>query len=428
MNMFAMVDCNAFYCSCERLFDPSLEKRPVIVLSNNDGCAVSRSEEAKALGIEMGTPEFMIYQKIRTHNIAVFSSNYTLYEDISERVMQTMATLAPGIEVYSIDEAFLDLRHVRREDIFTFGMKIRNRVAQHIGIPVTVGIAATKTLAKMANRHAKKNCKGTGVFAATDTSLVQSLLNNTKVDEIWGVGKKHAAWLRHHEVYTAAQLASMPDPWISRHLTVVGLRLVNELRGVPAIGFESSPPAKQNICTSRSFGALTSDINVIREAVANHAAACATKLRQQITAARNVYVFLQTNPHRTSDMQFARSITISLPIASNDDGAIIKASLRALDMIFHPAFLYKKCGVMVMELVQENEVQAAMFEPETIRKRRRVMTTIDNINRSKGRETVRMAATVGDKQWSLRARHLSPQYTTNIHQLPQINDHDVQPV
>jgi DNA polymerase V len=419
--MYAMADCNAFYCSCERLFDPMLAKRPVIVLSNNDGCAVARSDEAKLLGVEMGTPEFMIYDKIKEHGIAVFSSNYTLYQDLSERVMQTMGSFVPGMEVYSIDEAFLDMHDMPFEDLFFLAMKIRKTVLKNIGIPVSVGIAPTKTLSKMANRYAKKKHSDAGVFFAANPALINEMLEATDVKDIWGIGKQHADLLKRNGFHKAADLVKAPDPWIQKHLSVVGLRMVNELRGIPAIQWEFVPQKKKNICTSRSFGNLISDEKILREAVANHAATCAMKLREQKSAAQKVHVLLQTNPHRTQDKQFSRSITLDLPVASNDNASIIKSALKGMDLIYHPGFNYKKCGVIVMELVPEGNIQSAIFETSDRSKMKLLMKTIDDINRMKGKETVRMGVQVGDKKYRLRANHLSRHYTTNINELPEIN-------
>jgi DNA polymerase V len=419
--MYAMVDCNAFYCSCERLFNPALENVPVIVLSNNDGCAVARSDEAKALGIEMGTPEFMIYDKIKQHDIAVFSSNYTLYQDISDRVMQTMSSFVPGMEIYSIDEAFLDMHDLPHHDLLRLAVEIRKTVQRNTGIPVCVGIANTKTLAKMANRYAKKNHQDVGVFFAANQSLVDEMLYATAVQEIWGIGKQHAGLLHQHGFRTAADLAAAPDAWIAKHLTVVGLRTVNELRGIAAIQWEFEVAKRKNICTSRSFGELLTDANIIREALANHAASCAGKLRDQQTAAQTVHVFLQTNPHRSNDKQYARSINLSIPEACNDSATIIKCALRGFDLIYQEGYNYKKCGVVVMDLVPEDCVQAALFGDINSVKRRLLMKTMDSINRTKGKETVRMGVQVGDKKYRLRANHLSRHYTTNIHELPVIS-------
>ena len=420
--MYAMVDCNSFYCSCERLFDPALGKRPVIVLSNNDGCAVSRTDEAVSLGIAMGTPEFMIYDKIRKHNIAVFSSNYTLYQDMSERVMLTMGSFVPGMEIYSIDEAFLDMHDLPYEDLLDLSMRIRRTVMNNTGIPVSVGIAPTKTLAKMANRYAKKYHKDPGVFYAASQILIDEMLEATEVKDIWGIGKQHAAMLKNNGIDTAAELSKAPDAWILKQMTVIGHRLVTELRGIPSLQWEFTPQKRKNITTSRSFGELIDDKNIISEALANHAASCARKLRDQHSATQKVHVFLQTNPHRTQDQQYLRSINMEMPVPCNDNASIIKAALRGLDLIFHPGYNYKKVGIIVMELVPDDTVQMAMFHSNNLHRMKSLMKTIDDINRVKGKETVRMGIQVGEKKYKLRANHLSKHYTTNINELPEINE------
>ena len=420
--MYAMVDCNSFYCSCERLFDPALEKRPVIVLSNNDGCAISRTDEAVSLGIAMGTPEFMIYEKIRKNNIAVFSSNYTLYQDLSERVMLTMGAFVPGMEIYSIDEAFLDMHDMPYEDLLHLAMRIRQTVIKDIGIPVSVGVAPTKTLAKMANRYAKKKQKDAGVFFAANPSLVSEMLESTDIKDIWGIGKQHSALLKTNGFNNASDLVKAPDAWILKHLTVVGHRLVTELRGIPSIQWEFNPPKRKNITTSRSFGELTADKNIICEALANHAASCAKKLRDQNTAAQKVHVFLQTNPHRTQDRQYSRSIDMELPVPCNDNASIIKAALKGLDIIYQPCYNYKKVGIIVMDLVPDDTLQATLFHSNNVHRIKNLMKTVDDINRIKGKETIRMGIQVGEKKYRLRANHLSKHYTTNINELPEINE------
>lgn len=420
--MYAMVDCNSFYCSCERLFDPALGKRPVIVLSNNDGCAISRTDEAVSLGIAMGTPEFMIYEKISKNNIAVFSSNYTLYQDLSERVMLTMGSFVPGMEIYSIDEAFLDMHDLPYEDLLHLGMRIRKTVMKDIGIPVSVGIAPTKTLAKMANRFAKKKHKDDGVFYAANSALINEMLTSTDVKDIWGIGKQHAALLKSNGFNNAAELALAPDAWILKHLTVVGHRLVTELRGTPSIQWEFIPQKRKNITTSRSFGELIEDKKIISEALANHAASCAKKLRDQNTAAQKVHVFLQTNPHRIQDKQYSRSINMDMPVPCNDNASVIKAALKGLDLIYHPGYNYKKVGIIVMDLVPDNTLQSALFNSNNVHRMKHLMKTVDDINRIKGKETVRMGIQAGEKKYKLRANHLSRHYTTNINELPEITE------
>lgn len=412
--MYALVDCNNFYCSCERLFDPSLAKRPVIVLSNNDGCAIARSEEAKALGIVMGTPAFMIQDLIKKRNIAVFSSNYTLYGDISDRVMKTIGSLVPRMEIYSIDEAFLDLHDMGYMDLLTLGMRIRKTVMRDIGIPVTIGIAPTKTLAKMANRYAKNKRKSVGVFWAANNDLLHEMLSTTDVGDICGIGHQYALFLRRHGMQTALDLSKAPEEWVRVNLSVVGQRLLNELKGIPAIEWNFEPTQKKNICTSRSFANLLTDKSIILEAVCNHAAACALKLRKQSSCCRVVHVFINTNPHKTEEAQYSRSINVELETATNNTAEIIKHATKGFEMIYKQGFKYLKCGVIVNDLVPEDQVQHGMFDRSDHPKNKLVMNTLDAINKMLGKETVRFAVQGFEKKWRLKAEWLSPCYTTNI--------------
>lgn len=418
--MYALVDCNNFYCSCERVFNPKLIGRPVIVLSNNDGCAISRSDEAKALGIAMAQPAFMMKDLLEKNNVIVFSSNYTLYGDMSDRVMKTMAQFVPRLEIYSIDEAFLDLHDLPHTDLLTLGVIIRKTVMKNTGIPVCVGIAPTKTLAKMANRYAKKKHKDLGVFWAANEGLVNEMLSSTEVNDIWGIGSRYALKLRNNGFKTAADLVHAPDEWIRKEMSVVGLRLVNELRGVPSIKWGFETPAKKNICTSRSFGRLTEDITIVREAVSNYSAACAEKLRRQKSCCREMNVFISTNPHKTQELQYMRSITIQLERASNSTPELIKYALKGLDIIFKAGYRFMKCGVIVQDLVPEDSIQASMFDQANLDKNKHIMQVLDRVNNSLGKETVRMATQGFKKRYKLKAEHLSPRYTTNIDQILKV--------
>jgi DNA polymerase V len=418
--MYALIDCNNFYCSCERVFDPKLKHRPVVVLSNNDGCVISRSEEAKALGIAMATPAFMIDPLLKKNNVAVFSSNYTLYGDMSDRVMKTITAFVPGMEIYSIDEAFLDLHNQPYTNLLSLGVKIRKTVQQNTGIPVTIGIASTKTLAKMANRYAKKRHKQTGVFWAANKNLTEEMLASTEVGDIWGIGHQYALLLNRNGFKTAADLVNVSDDWIREKMSVVGLRLVNELRGIPVIQWEFETPAKKNICTSRSFGKLLTDKCEIKEALVNYASACALKLRQQKSCCEIVNVFLHTNPHKTEEKQYQRSINVELERASNNTAEIIKYVLKGFDVIFQKGYRFMKAGVMVMNLVPEDQVQTSMFDENDREKNKLIMQTMDSVNGSLGKEVVRMAVQGFDKRYKLRADHLSPRYTTNINDILKI--------
>jgi DNA polymerase V len=418
--MFALVDCNNFYCSCERLFNPKLEGRPVIVLSNNDGCAISRSEEAKALGIAMASPVFMMKNLLEKHNVAIFSSNYTLYGDMSKRIMETLSGFSSRMEIYSIDEAFLDLQAMGETDLLELGFRIRRAIRKNIGMPVSIGLAPTKTLAKMANRHAKKNYPQASVFWAANPGLTGEMLSATPVGEIWGIGNQYALFLSRSGFKTAADFLAAPEDWVKKHLSVKGLRLLYELRGIPTLVWEDSKPVRKNICTSRSFGVRLVDKNRIAEALANYAASCAAKLRSEKTCCRRLQVFIQTNPHKTEESQYLRSIHIDLERASNHSGEIIKAALRGLDLIFKPGFRYMKCGVTAMDLVPESSVQSSYFEVSDRNKNRQLMQTVDQINRSLGRECVRSAVPGFERSYRLKADYLSPCYTTRMSEILKI--------
>jgi DNA polymerase V len=418
--MYALVDCNNFYCSCERVFNPGLEGRPVIVLSNNDGCAISRSEEAKNLGIAMAAPVFMMKKLIDQHKIAVFSSNYTLYGDLSQRVMDTLASFAPKMDMYSIDEAFLDLNGLPETDLLEFGSGIRRTLKKNIGIPVSIGIGSTKTLAKMANRYAKGQHKHGAVFSAANAAMSAEMLSATPVDDICGVGRQYALFLNRTGVRTAADFVKVPEDWVKKHLSVVGLRIHYELRGINSFPWEEEKPARKNVCTSRSFGHRLTDKNQIAEAMANYAAACAAKLRADKTCCRSLQVFIQTNPHKTEEAQYLRSVDIDLERATHHSGEIIKAALRGLDLIFKPGFRYMKCGVTVQDLVPEGSVQGSCFDGADREKNGLAMRTVDLINQRLGKEIVRTAVQGFERKYRLKAEHLSPCYTTRMSEVLKI--------
>ncbi|MEP6627720.1 MAG: Y-family DNA polymerase [Ginsengibacter sp.] len=418
--MYALVDCNNFYVSCERLFNPKLERKPVIVLSNNDGCAISRSDEAKALGIEMGTPPFLMRDIIEKGQVAIFSSNYTLYGDISDRVMKTLESFVPRLEIYSIDEAFLDMHDLDYIDLLELGLKIRTAVMQNIGIPVCVGIAPTKTLAKMANRYAKKYRKGIGVHWAANDQLTREMLSATEVGDIWGIGRQYALFLKRNGFNTAFDFLSAPEEWIRKNMTVVVQRLFNELKGVPAISWEFIPPAKKNICTSRSFGKLQTNKEEIKEALCNYAAACALKLRNQNCCCRSINVFLQTNLHRTQDKQYSRSLTIDLQTPTNFTGEIIKYVVKAFEIIFKDSYNYLKCGVIALDIVRDDQVQSSLFDQCDRKKNKTIMQTMDKVNKSLGKETVRLSVQGFEKRYRLKTEHLSSHFTTDLKQVLKV--------
>lgn len=419
--MFALIDCNNFYASCERLFQPKLNYKPVVVLSNNDGCVVARSDEAKALGILMGTPAYMSEKLFRENDVQVFSSNYTLYGDISERVMKTLSLFIPRMEIYSIDEAFLDMSELDYTDLLVLGGTIRKTIMQHIGIPVTIGIAPTKTLAKMANRYAKKKYKDVGVFYAANQRLINEMLAFIDVEDIWGIGKQYALLLRKNGFKTALDVVNIPGDWIRDNLTVVGLRMWKELTGVPCIEWEFEPKKKKNICTSRSFGSLTNDYSIVKEAVSNYAAACAMKLRKEQSVCRSVNVFLSTNPHKAEHKQYSHSITIQCETPTNLTREIIGYALKGLDIIFKTKdYYYMKCGVMVLNLVPETQVQLNIFDNADRTKDKMLAKVMDDVNNEMGKDTIRMAVQRFDRRYRLRAEKLSKKYTTDFNELLKV--------
>lgn len=416
--MLALVDCNNFYASCERLFRPELLHRPVVVLSNNDGCVIARSDEAKALGIEMGTPEFMMRELIREHGVVVFSSNYALYGDISDRVMVRLSSFSPGIEVYSIDEAFLGFEDFRHQDLSDIGRQIQRTIHQEIGIPVSIGMAPTKTLAKMANRFAKKN--KLGVFLVGDDATRINLLKCTAVGDIWGVGGQYLKLLTRYGFKTAYSLSQAPDEFMRKHMTVGGQRLLSELNGIPAIEWELQTAVKKNICTARGFGKLLTERKDIEEALATYTASCAEKLRQQGSACNRIQVFVQTNSHRKEDKQYYRSINMQLSVATSNTGVLIKYAMRALDLIFVKGYNYQKCGILVMDLVPAGSVQRSLFEQSDPSDRDKLMDAVDDLNRSLGKDLVRVARQGFARTFKLRQAFLSKRFTTRLEEILEI--------
>ena len=410
--MIALIDCNNFYASCERLFVPALNNKPIVVLSNNDGCVISRSNEAKALGIEMGTPAFMMREHVAKYNISVFSSNYRLYGDLSMRVMDTVRTLVPSVEVYSIDEVFADLRGIPLTQLKTLGQRIKERVFQWVGIPVSVGIAPTKTLAKMANKYAKKHTEHQGVYCCLTTEERIALLSVTPIKDVWGIGKMHQKRLQQMNVHMAIDFTKLRADWIRKNMTVVGDRMLKEMEGIPAIDFLPPREAKKAICTARSFGKLLSNKKNIAEAVATHAASCAEKLRRQESVCSTVYVFLQTNTHRLQDKQLSTGFSWQLPFPTNSSIHIVRTALKALDIIYRDGYNFKKAGVMVMNLFPEAEIQLNLFADAAKELHKTIMAAVDNINAAYGKGSIKVASQGQQQNWRLKQEKLSPCYTT----------------
>jgi DNA polymerase V len=412
--MIALVDCNNFYASCERLFQPRLQNKPIVVLSNNDGCVIARSDEAKELGIEMGAPSFLIESLLQQHNVSVFSSNYTLYGDLSDRVMTTLSQFADQLEVYSIDEAFLNLTAFRHHNLTEYAHTIRNTVMQHTGIPVSVGIAPSKTLAKIANRLVKKKNKQLGVYCIDSMEKIQFALQHTPVKDIWGIGSRYTKLLTNNGFITAWDVSRAPEEWIRKNLSVVGQRMYNELKGISCIAFEDLPAKKKMVCVARGFGKVLSEKHEVMEALANFTAMVAAKLRSEQLATNTIQIFVQTNAHRSNEPQYFRSLTIRLPVATNSTNELIYHARQGLETIYRPGYHYSKTGCTAMELVPVAEVQCGIFDQENRARNSQLMQVLDKVNRSFGKNAVRFALQGFGTRWKLRQLKLSPCYTTRI--------------
>ena len=420
--MFALADCNNFYASCERVFQPQLENKPIVVLSNNDGCVVARSQEVKDLGIKMGVPLFQIKEQVKLHHIRVFSSNYTLYGDISNRVMSTINQFAPNYEVYSIDEIFIDLKGFEKHyNLIDYCKEIRYVVKRNTRIPISIGIAPTKTLAKVANKLVKKKFKADGVCYLKTQEDVKELLKDFDVGDIWGVGRQYEKLLKKHGIDTALKLMNANDSWIKKNLSVVGLRLVNELRGMPCIELDEVPADKKNICVSRSFGHMIADVKILEESLSTHANTASEKLRKQGSNASSISVFLQTNRFRSDLPQYFNTKQIELPFATNDSANIIKAALNGLYLMFRPGYLYKKCGIYLNELTPANEVQLNLFVEEDSEKKKKLNKAVDILNTKWGRGALKYAVQGTEKKWKLKNECLSKSFTTKLAEVPMIN-------
>lgn len=415
--VFALVDCNNFYCSCERLFQPQLKKTPIVVLSNNDGCIVARSQEVKDLGIKMGMPLFKARGLIEQHGIQVFSSNYTLYGDLSQRVMQTLETFSPNMEIYSIDEAFLDMTGF--QDLPAYGRQIKEQVYRDVGIPVSVGIGPTKTLAKLANHTAKKIFPDIGVVDFTDVVLRKNIMSRIPVAEVWGIGRQLTEKLVAMRVTTARQLAQM-HPKVARSRFSVNVeRTVRELNGLSCIELDDCTSPKKQIICSRSFGDKILDYSPLRQAVCEFTARAAEKLRKERQHTAALTVFIRTSPFDTKGSHYSNAATTKLLQASSDTGLLLQQTTRLLDSIWQDGYRYAKAGVMLGDFYPETELQLPLVEQRTDSdKSDNLMRTIDKINKAGG--SVWFGGQKPKKDWFMRQAQLSPAYTTRWECLPVV--------
>lgn len=420
---FALVDVNNFYVSCERIFQPGLEHVPLVVLSNNDGCAVARSAEVKALGVKMGTSWFKLAQMARQHHIVAFSSNYALYGDMSNRVVSILRGFSPDLEVYSIDECFLRIEAVAPlyGGVDELGRQMRRRIRQWVGLPVCVGCGPTKTLAKFANHLAKVHPAFEGVCDLHALPRTDRLawMSRIGVDEIWGVGRRTATRLDALGIRTVLDLRNSSPRAIRAEFGVVLERTCRELQGVSCLELEDVAPSRQQIIFSRSFGRPVETLDELREAVASYTGGAAGKLRQQGTVAGAVHVFVQTHPFRQTDPQYNGSLLVPLPDPSDDTRALTQAALSGLKRIFRPGYRYKKAGVVLTLLSDKSSRQATLFDDADQHERSTsLMSALDAINGKFGRDTVRTAAGGTEQRWSMRAENRSPRFTTCWDELP----------
>ena len=417
--MFALADCNNFFVSCERVFRPELEGRPVVVLSRNDGCAIARSNEAKALGIKMGEPLFRIRDLVRRHNVTIFPSNMTLYADFSRRVRSILRESAPQIEVYSIDEAFLDLRGVESEDFDSFAKSLSKRCRRLTGIPLSVGVAPTKTLAKIAAELCKHYPKLRGGCFMHREEDIEKVLRKTDIEDVWGIGRRSAPKLRLQGVNTAWDFRSLSEEWVRRRMGITGVRTWRELHGIPSIGFEHQPRSKQSICNSRSFSTEIYDRKELMEQTAKFAAMTAEKLRADGSLCSQLTVFAATNRFREDEPQQYGNIVVHFAEPTDSTLHIVRSVREAVDELFVAGCGYKRAGVIASGIVERASSPHSMFNAQTQAQHHRLMEAVDAINRKSGCNSI-VVASQGLGEVLSTSDHRSPRYTTRWNELPTV--------
>lgn len=411
--MFALIDCNNFYASCERVFRPDLIGKPIVVLSNNDGCVIARSNEAKAAGVPMGAPAYQYETLFKEKDIWVFSANFALYGEMSHRVMNILGEYSPEIEIYSIDESFLKLRGFERYNLSDYGKEMRQRVLKWTGIPISVGVAPTKALSKVANRIAKKYTEQTGGVYIIDTEEKRiKALKWLKIEDVWGIGRQHAKRLQAAGVKTAYDFTLLGDRFVQNHMSIVGLRLKHDLQGIPTLDLEHPEP-KKNIATTRSFEKNYTEEEQLRERISTFATSCAEKLRRQRSCCNSLMVFIHTNGHRKELPQYSRNIVVKLPYPTNSGIELAKFATQALKHIFKPGYAYKKAGVIVQDFTPEETIQRSLFENSN-EKHPALMQAMDKMNALFGQQKIRLAVQDPKRVWKMKQEKLSPCYTTKL--------------
>ena len=416
---FALVDCNNFYVSCERLFNPRLHERPVVVLSNNDGCIIARSNEAKALGLKMGDPWFKKKAFLRQHGVAIYSSNYGLYGDLSHRVMSILQEEEPEVEIYSIDEAFVQLPG-DRDSLGERGRSLKKRLDRCVGIPVSVGIGPTKTLAKIAAGVAKKNPSCQGVFHLATPRIQETILAQTAVNDIWGIGRQSSKKLNQRGIYTALELQQSNPDRVRKLLGLPGLRTVMELRGQPCVKLEAAPPARKSVVSSRSFRYPVSELSGLQEAISCYVAIGARKLRNQGLAASNIHVFLSTSRFARDKPYFSDSRLMVLPMATSSTAALLKTAMQGLKKLYKPGYAFKKAGIMLTGLSSGTIRQQNLFYSTDDSRDTALMTALDRINDKWGNDTLRYGSSGLHRDWNTKQSRKSPAYTTRWTELPVV--------
>lgn len=414
--IICLIDCNNFYVSCERVFNPKIKNKPVMVLSNNDGCVVSRSEEVKALGIKMGTPVFKCREKIEENDISVFSSNYSLYADMSTRVMETLKIFSPDIEIYSIDEAFLSLKSFKYRNLYEYGKEIKNTIGKWTGIPVSIGIGKTKTLAKVANRFAKRNKELNGVFDISNEDNVDKYLEITDIQNVWGIGHRYSDFLRKNGVRTALKFKNLSEEWVQKKMTVIGRKTLLELKGISCIEIEMIPPKKKGVTCSRSFGRPVEKLDELEEALSVYITRAAEKMRKQKLIPLTMHVFITTNRFK-KEPQYANWVDVKLTRPTTYTPELIGLAKEHLGRIFKEGYRYKKVGVSFTGLIPIDEIQQGFFQ---ISEDLEVMKTIDLINQKWGRDMVGFFSSGFKRPWSMKRAKLSKRFTTKWDEIPVI--------
>lgn len=428
MNRFFILDCNNFFVSCERVFNPALRNKPVVVLSSGDACIIARSNEAKALGIAMGIPLFKVETLLKKNNAAIFSANFSLYNDLSNRIMQIITSLATDIEIYSIDEAFffvsdhnVSIKYDPRFYYTIYAHQIAKTVKQNTGIPVSIGIGPTKTLAKIANRWAKKNLEYGGVFDISEYKEINQLLASIAIEDVWGIGYRYCKKLKNKNIKTAYDFKNLDDAWVRKHMSIVGLKTLHELRGISCFPLDESPDSKKSITVSRVFGNKTSMFDSVKEAVASYMSTAAQKLRSQKSLASGVTVFLLTSKYHDPQNYF-KSNYKELTVATDYTPDLIKAAHKLVHDLFIPELCYKKVGVMLTQLVDQNSKQLDLqVSANDNEKKTKCMKAIDAINTTWGKDTLFFAAIGIKQQWKMKQNRKSPCYTTNWKELLTID-------